>query len=81
MTTAVQLPASLLTAMLAGQLIEAFSLSVTVTVTLQSAALPAASVTRKVCVVTPSAPADPEARAACCGRLAPAHSSVPGGAG
>ena len=80
MTTAVQLPASLLTAMLAGQLIEGFSLSVTVTVKLQSVVLPAASVTRKVFVVTPTGKAAPEARPAICVVVAPGQLSVPVGA-
>jgi hypothetical protein len=53
-TTAPQIPAPTLTAMLAGQEIAGFSLSVTVTVWSQLAVFPALSVTAQVTVVVPA---------------------------
>jgi hypothetical protein len=59
-------PASLLTEMLAGQLMTGFSLSFTVTVNEQLAVFPLASVTTKVLVVTPTGKVDPLARPEVC---------------
>ena len=53
LTTAPQIPASLLTLISRGQAMAGFSLSITVTVKLQSAKLPAASVALNVFVVVP----------------------------
>ena len=64
----------------AGQVITGGSLSFTVTVKLHVAVLPAASVTRKTLVVTPTGKADPLANPPVCVVNAPAQLSVPTGA-
>src|SRR6266536_397939 len=66
--------------MFEGQLITGGSLSVTVTVKLHVAVLPAASVTRNTLVVTPTGKADPLANPPVCVVTAPAQLSVPTGA-
>src|SRR5204862_1526297 len=63
--------------MLVGQLITGGSLSVTVTVKLHVAVLPAASVTRNTLVVTPTGKADPLANPPVCVVTAPAQLSAP----
>src|SRR5436309_13235071 len=63
--------------MLDGQLMAGGSLSVTVTVKLHVAVLPAASVTRNTLVVTPTGKADPLANPPVCVVTAPAQLSVP----
>src|SRR5438094_10652437 len=66
--------------MLDGQPIASGSLSVTVTVKLHVAVLPAASVTRNTLVVTPTGKADPLANPPVCVVRAPAQLTVPTGA-
>src|SRR5204862_2450910 len=66
--------------MLAGQTITGAWLSRTVTVKLQAAVLPAASLTTNVLVVTPSGNNEPLARPAVCTVLEPGQLSVPTGA-
>ena len=53
---------------------------VTVTLKLQVAVLPAASVTLKVLIVTPTGKAEPLGSPAVCTVVAPGHASVPTGA-
>src|SRR3989442_6753904 len=65
--------------MLAGQLITGGSLSLTVTVKLHVAVLPAASVTRKTLVVTPTGKTDPLANPPVCVVSAPGQLSLPTG--
>src|SRR5260370_995062 len=72
--------ASLGATMLAGQLGLGFSVSLTVTLKLQSVWLPAASVTRKVLMVVPTGKVAPLARPAVCAAVAPGQLSVPTGA-
>src|SRR5438067_7220508 len=67
--------------MSAGQTITGAWLSRTVTVKLQAAVLPAASLTTNVLVVTPSGNNEPLARPAVCAVLEPGQLSVPNGAG
>src|SRR5438876_9539148 len=66
--------------MLVGHAITGGSLSLTVTVKLHVAVLPAASVTRNTCVITPTGKADPLANPPVCVVTAPAQLSVPTGA-
>src|SRR5204862_277500 len=66
--------------MFVGQLITGGSLSVTVTVKLHVAVLPAASATSNTLVVTPTGKAEPLANPAVCVVNAPAQLSVPTGA-
>src|SRR5438552_13043009 len=63
-----------------GQLITGGSLSLTVTVKLHVAVLPAASVTRNTFVITPTGKADPLANPPVCVVRTPAQLSVPTGA-
>src|SRR5438094_4265808 len=63
--------------MLVGHMIAGGSLSLTVTVKLHVAVLPAASVTRNTLVVTPTGKADPLANPPVCVVTAPAQLSVP----
>src|SRR5437870_11629100 len=72
--------ASTLATMLVGHAITGGSLSLTVTVKLHVAVLPAASVTRNTLVVTPTGKADPLANPPVCVVTAPAQLSVPTGA-
>src|SRR5947207_5163547 len=78
--TAAWHPASALALVGAGQLTLGGSLSVTVTVKLHVAVLPAASVTRNTLVVTPTGKADPLANPPVCVVTAPAHVSAACGA-
>src|SRR5688572_6375658 len=79
LTTALHRPASLVARMSAGQLIVGGSLSLTVTVKLQVAVLPAASVSRTTLVVTPTGKAAPLVNPPVCVVSAPAQLSVPNG--
>src|SRR5205085_1988144 len=79
-TTAVHVPASVLTVLFAGQVIVGFSLSFTVTVNEQLLVLPEASVTVKVLVVAPFGKSEPESRPAVCMVVWPGQLSVPTGA-
>jgi hypothetical protein len=77
-TTAVHKPASLFTVILLGHVKVGFSLSFTVTVKLQVAVLPAASVTTNVFVVVPLGNAEPLAKPAVCAMLEPGQLSLNG---
>ena len=79
-TTALHRLASTLATTFVGQLIAGGSLSLTVTVKLHVAVLPAASVTRNTLVVTPTGKADPLANPPVCVVSDPAQLSVPTGA-
>src|SRR6266511_8253 len=78
-TTALHWPTSTLVAMLVGQPIAGSSVSLTVTVKLHVAVLPAASVTTKVLVVTPTGKAAPLVNPPVCAVTAPGQLSVPAG--
>ena len=73
------MPASEVLVMEPGQVMAGSSLSVTVTVKLQLAVLPEASVTWKVFVVTPTGKIEPEANPAVCNVVVPVQLSVPTG--
>ena len=79
MTTTPHVPAPTFWEILAGQEIVGLILSTTVTVKLQEAVKPAASVTRKVLVVVPTGNVAPEAKPAVCVVIALGQLSVPTG--